>query len=54
MAGTDTGVGGVPDVSLDELNRLSTGLRKKFGKDTFLISAVRGSGYVLESELISS
>lgn len=46
LAGAD----GVPDVTLDELNTLIYRLRKKYGKDTFLISAVRGSGYVLESE----
>ncbi|MHA6484846.1 FHA domain-containing protein [Paenibacillus sp. strain BS8-2] len=45
---------GVPNVSVDELNTLIYRLRKKFGKDTFMISAVRGSGYVLESELKSS
>lgn len=45
---------GYPDVSLDELNALIYRVRKKYGKDTFLISAVRGSGYVLESELRSS
>lgn len=45
---------GVPDVSVDELNALIYRLRKKYGKDTFMISAVRGSGYVLESELKSS
>lgn len=48
------GAEGVPDVTLDELNTLVYRLRKKYGKDTFLISAVRGSGYVLESELKSS
>ncbi|MCR2803902.1 FHA domain-containing protein [Paenibacillus soyae] len=48
------GEGGIPYVSLDELNALIYRLRKKYGKDTFLISAVRGSGYVLESELKSS
>lgn len=45
---------GVPNVSVDELNALIYRLRKKYGKDTFMISAVRGSGYVLESELKSS
>ncbi|WP_240647678.1 FHA domain-containing protein [Paenibacillus nanensis] len=49
-----TGEEGVPDVTLDELNALIYRVRKKYGKDTFLISAVRGSGYVLESELKSS
>jgi pSer/pThr/pTyr-binding forkhead associated (FHA) protein len=47
------GEGGVPDVTLDELNALIYRVRKKYGKDTFLISAVRGSGYVLESDLKS-
>lgn len=42
--------GDVPDVTLDELNALIYRVRKKFGKDTFLISAVRGKGYVLELE----
>lgn len=46
-AGTD----GVPDVSMDELNALIYRIRKKYGKETFLISAVRGSGYILETEL---
>ncbi|HZG78079.1 MAG TPA: FHA domain-containing protein [Paenibacillus sp.] len=45
---------GVPDVTLDELNALIYRIRKKYGKDNFPISAVRGSGYVLESELKSS
>ncbi|WP_258881258.1 FHA domain-containing protein [Paenibacillus sp. sptzw28] len=48
------GAEGVPDVTLDEMNALVYRVRKKYGKDTFLISAVRGSGYVLESELKSS
>jgi pSer/pThr/pTyr-binding forkhead associated (FHA) protein len=48
------GTDGIPDVTLDELNALVYRVRKKYGKDTFLISAVRGSGYVLESELKSS
>ncbi|GAA3404350.1 hypothetical protein GCM10020370_23410 [Paenibacillus hodogayensis] len=39
---------GIPDVSMDELNALLYRVRKKYGKDTFLISAVRGSGYILE------
>lgn len=42
------GEDGVPDVTMDELNALVYRIRKKYGKDTFLISAVRGSGYVLE------
>lgn len=45
---------GIPDVTLDELNALIYRIRKKYGKDNFLISAVRGSGYVLETELKSS
>jgi len=45
-AGSD----GVPDVSLDELNALIYRIRKKYGRDTFLISSVRGSGYILENE----
>ncbi|MCR8633988.1 FHA domain-containing protein [Paenibacillus radicis (ex Xue et al. 2023)] len=45
-----TGEDGVPDVSMDELNALIYRIRKKYGKDTFTISAVRGSGYVLEKE----
>lgn len=45
---------GIPDVSLDELNSLIYRVRKKFGKDAFLINAVRGSGYMLESDLKSS
>ncbi len=45
---------GIPNVTLDELNALIYRLRKKYGKDTFMISAVRGIGYVLESELKSS
>ncbi|CAM3552534.1 FHA domain-containing protein [Marinicrinis lubricantis] len=49
-----SGVEYVPDVTPDELNTLIYRVRKKYGKDTFLISAVRGSGYVLESEFISS
>ncbi|TVY07628.1 FHA domain-containing protein [Paenibacillus cremeus] len=44
------GVDGIPDVSMDELNALVYRIRKKYGKDTFLISAVRGSGYVLEMD----
>jgi len=44
----------IPDVTPDELNALIYRIRKKYGKDTFLISAVRGTGYVLESELKSS
>lgn len=43
--------GSVTDVSLDELNALVYRVRKKYGKNTFLISAVRGGGYMLESEM---
>ncbi|WP_246131848.1 FHA domain-containing protein [Paenibacillus hemerocallicola] len=45
-----TGPDGIPDVSMDELNALIYRIRKKYGKDTFLISAVRGSGYILEND----
>lgn len=48
------GAEGDLDVTLDELNTLIYRVRKKYGKDTFLISAVRGIGYVLESESKSS
>ncbi|MFC4808856.1 FHA domain-containing protein [Paenibacillus sp. GCM10023250] len=41
---------GIPDVTLDELNALVYRVRKKYGKDTLLINAVRGSGYILETE----
>ncbi|TDF99208.1 FHA domain-containing protein [Paenibacillus piri] len=44
------GIDGIPDVSMDELNALIYRIRKKYGKDTFTISAVRGSGYVLEKD----
>lgn len=44
------GPDGVPDVHTDELNALIYRIRKKYGKDTFLISAVRGSGYILEND----
>ncbi|MEK8132800.1 FHA domain-containing protein [Paenibacillus filicis] len=47
-----TGAEGVPDVTMDELNALVYRIRKKFGKDTFAISAVRGSGYMLELDSI--
>ncbi|MCI3921012.1 FHA domain-containing protein [Paenibacillus sp. TRM 82003] len=43
------GAGDVPDVSLDEVNALIYRIRKKYGKGTFAISAVRGSGYMLET-----
>jgi pSer/pThr/pTyr-binding forkhead associated (FHA) protein len=49
-----TGAEGFSDVTLDELNALIYRVRKKYGKATFLISAVRGSGYMLETELKSS
>ncbi|SDD41445.1 Transcriptional regulatory protein, C terminal [Paenibacillus sp. UNCCL117] len=44
------GKDGIPDVTMDELNALVYRIRKKYGKDTFAISAVRGSGYILELE----
>ncbi|TMV50362.1 FHA domain-containing protein [Paenibacillus mesophilus] len=44
------GPDGVPDVSMDELSALIYRIRRKYGKETFLISAVRGSGYILESD----
>lgn len=44
----------VTDVSLDELNALVYRVRKKYGKNTFHISAVRGGGYMLEEEMNSS
>lgn len=43
---------GIPDVSLDEVNALIYRIRQKYGKDTFVISAVRGSGYVLETDAV--
>lgn len=45
-----TGADGMPDVSMDELNALVYRIRRKYGKDTLVISAVRGSGYVLEMD----
>ncbi|WP_235941317.1 FHA domain-containing protein [Paenibacillus puerhi] len=42
------GPDGIPDVTMDELNALVYRIRKKYGKETFAISAVRGSGYMLE------
>ena len=48
------GEDGIPDVTLDELNALIYRIRKKYGKDTFVISAVRGTGYVLESDVKTS
>ncbi|WP_239004567.1 FHA domain-containing protein [Paenibacillus tepidiphilus] len=48
-----SGPQGVTDVTLDELNALVYRVRKKYGKDTFPISAVRGGGYMLESEMKS-
>ncbi|WP_248924898.1 FHA domain-containing protein [Paenibacillus hamazuiensis] len=44
------GPDGVPDVSIDELNALVYRIRKKYGKHSFIISAVRGSGYILEKD----
>ncbi|RKN84325.1 FHA domain-containing protein [Paenibacillus ginsengarvi] len=43
------GPGGAPDVHTDELNALIYRIRKKY-KNTFLISAVRGNGYILETD----
>lgn len=45
-----SGPDGLPDVTMDELSTLIYRIRKKFGRDTFQISAVRGSGYILEKE----
>ncbi|MFK7692692.1 FHA domain-containing protein [Paenibacillus sp. HJGM_3] len=45
-----TNQGGQPDVHMDELNALMYRIRKKFGANTFVLNAVRGSGYVLESD----
>ncbi|MDF2721045.1 MAG: transcriptional regulator [Paenibacillus sp.] len=45
-----SGADGKPDVTLDELNALLYRIRKKYGKETFHIRAVRGSGYILEDE----
>lgn len=42
------GPDGLPDVTVDELNALVYRIRKKYGKYTFVISPVRGTGYVLE------
>ncbi|TBL81315.1 FHA domain-containing protein [Paenibacillus thalictri] len=44
------GPDGAPDVSIDELNALVYRIRKKYGKHSFIISAVRGSGYILEKD----
>jgi DNA-binding winged helix-turn-helix (wHTH) protein len=44
------GVAGTPDVSLEEINTLVYRIRKKYGRETFLISAVRGNGYIMEWE----
>ena len=41
--------GGVPDVSMDELNALVYRIRKKYGNAPFQIRAVRGTGYILEN-----
>lgn len=43
------GLDGSPDVSMDELNALIYRIRKKFGRDTFPIRAVRGSGYIMDN-----
>lgn len=42
------GADGLPDVTADEINALIYRIRKKFGRDTFRITAVRGNGYILE------
>jgi pSer/pThr/pTyr-binding forkhead associated (FHA) protein len=47
------GTVGQPDVHKDELSALIYRIRRKYGKNTFLISAVRGIGYVLETDLNS-
>lgn len=44
------GADGKPDVSMDELNALIYRIRKKYGPKTFHIRAVRGNGYILESD----
>ncbi|MEI7026513.1 FHA domain-containing protein [Paenibacillus sp. y28] len=41
---------GIPDVTIDELNALVYRIRKKYGKDTFCLNTVRGSGIMLETE----
>jgi len=44
------GPDGLPDVTIDELTTLIYRIRKKYGRDTFQINAIRGSGYILEKE----
>ncbi|GIP56036.1 MULTISPECIES: FHA domain-containing protein [Paenibacillus] len=44
------GTDGLPDVTADEINALMYRIRKKYGKDTFQITSVRGNGYILESD----
>lgn len=44
------GPDGLPDVTIDELTTLIYRIRKKYGRDTFQINAIRGSGYILETE----
>lgn len=46
----NVGPDGQPDVTVDELTTLIYRIRKKYGRDTFQINAVRGSGYILEKE----
>jgi DNA-binding response OmpR family regulator len=41
---------GTPDVSLEEINTLVYRIRKKYGRETFLISSVRGNGYIMEKD----
>ncbi|MGG6312715.1 FHA domain-containing protein [Paenibacillus macerans] len=46
----NAGPDGLPDVTIDELTTLIYRIRKKYGRDTFQINAIRGSGYILEKE----
>lgn len=41
---------GLPDVTADEINALIYRIRKKYGRETFQITAVRGNGYILEDD----
>ncbi|MEF2965903.1 FHA domain-containing protein [Paenibacillus sp. M1] len=41
---------GLPDVTADEISALIYRIRKKYGKDAFRITAVRGNGYILEGD----
>ncbi len=47
------GADGLPDVSADEISALIYRIRKKYGKHAFQITAVRGNGYILESDLFT-